>query len=265
MLARTTMVMGTVSTVVPMAGGFLADVFGWRAVLVATLVYVAMLVALVARVYKETVPRKNPHAIDPVPLLRNMRVLLNDRQFAGYCFTVAFLLAGMFVFVSGSSHLFITVFSMRPAVFGLVFTAMASSFICGNYLADRLTRRRPLVRVCGGALVVCGTGAVLLVIGALVAPNAATILMPITVVTLGLGVLMPLCFAGAMAPHPQIAGTASSLIGFVQAVGSVISGQAVGMLFDHSARPMALLMALCIAASIVSFLAILGPLVRTRA
>jgi DHA1 family bicyclomycin/chloramphenicol resistance-like MFS transporter len=264
MMAQTTMIMGGFSTIVPTLGGLLAGELGWRAVIFAALAYVAGLNVMVALAYRETVRQKNPHAIDPVPLLRNMAMLMRDRRFAGYTLTVCFVLMGMFVFVSNGAFVFISVFDLSPPQFGLVFTAIATTFICGNFLADRMTRRHALPNVCAGALSVSATGAVLLVLGAFLAPGTATILVPVTMITFGLGFLMPLCFAGAMAPFPEVAGTASSLIGFLQALGSVLTGQLVSLLFDGSPRPLAALMALCVGGAVVAFIVVLGPLVRRR-
>jgi len=62
-----------------------------------------------------------------------------------------------------------------------------------------------------------------------------------------------------MAPHPEMAGTASALIGFVQSVFSAAMGALVGVLFNGTGIPMFALIALLTTGALVSFLAIRAP------
>ena len=61
----------------------------------------------------------------------------------------------------------------------------------------------------------------------------------------GLGIVMPAGTAGAIAPYPHMAGTASALVGFSQMGMGSITGALVARLFDGTAVPMALLILGC--------------------
>jgi DHA1 family bicyclomycin/chloramphenicol resistance-like MFS transporter len=60
-----------------------------------------------------------------------------------------------------------------------------------------------------------------------------------TVYLAGLGLALPSSMAGALTPFPDRAGTASSLMGFVQQTGAAIAAGAIGLYLGHSAWPVA--------------------------
>ena len=77
--------------------------------------------------------------------------------------------------------------------------------------------------------------------------------------TFGLVFLLPIGFSGALAPHARIAGTASALLGVLQALASMTAGYVAGVVFDGTAVPNTTLMAVFTAAMLVSFVVIILP------
>jgi DHA1 family bicyclomycin/chloramphenicol resistance-like MFS transporter len=61
----------------------------------------------------------------------------------------------------------------------------------------------------------------------------------------GAGLVMPNSVAGAIAPFPDRAGSASAMLGFVQMAGAAGSGALVGLLHDGSALPMVAVILVC--------------------
>lgn len=163
----------------------------------------------------------------------------------------------LFTFLSGSPFVFIGVYGVPTPYFGLIFTAMAGAFTLASAIMGRIgSRFSPsavyptasafglLSAAIGLALVVTGTGTVV----TLVASMAA--------VSFAMGFMVPLAFAGALAPYPNIAGTASTLIGFVQGVFSAGMGVLVGLLFDGTGLPMFAQIAILSLLSLLSYLMI---------
>ena len=68
--------------------------------------------------------------------------------------------------------------------------------------------------------------------------SAAAIILPIVIYGFAVGVTMPQAMAGALTPFPDIAGTASALLGFLQAAAGAIAGLYVGQGAGTSAMPM---------------------------
>ncbi len=68
--------------------------------------------------------------------------------------------------------------------------------------------------------------------------SALAIVMPIVIYGFAVGLTMPQAMAGALTPFPEMAGTASSLLGFLQAMAGAIAGIYVGHGVDAGAMPM---------------------------
>ena len=60
----------------------------------------------------------------------------------------------------------------------------------------------------------------------------------------GFGLAMPQALAGALQPFPERAGTASSLVGFVQQTAGAVAGTLVGHALGNTAWPMVIAIAL---------------------
>jgi DHA1 family bicyclomycin/chloramphenicol resistance-like MFS transporter len=119
----------------------------------------------------------------------------------------------------------------------------------GNFAVSRLAARYGI-----DALIRCGIGVTiagcLLAVGAYLTwpgREMATIFLPQLIVGFGNGLLLPTAVAGAVSIRPQVAGTASGLIGFIQM--SIAAGAAQLAAFVISgaadAMPLLLLMLAC--------------------
>ncbi|MCP4332691.1 MAG: multidrug effflux MFS transporter, partial [Gammaproteobacteria bacterium] len=82
----------------------------------------------------------------------------------------------------------------------------------------------------------------------------------------GVGLVMPQSMAGAMANYPQMAGSASGLLGFIQMSVAGLIGIAVGHGYDGTPVAMALAIALMGLLSLLTYLLLLhrrpGPRVE---
>ena len=76
-----------------------------------------------------------------------------------------------------------------------------------------------------------------------VAPERFSLLAPRMVFFFGLGLVSPNATAAALQPMGRRAGVASALLGVFQMAGGALAGWAVSALYDRSARPMALTVA----------------------
>jgi DHA1 family bicyclomycin/chloramphenicol resistance-like MFS transporter len=91
-----------------------------------------------------------------------------------------------------------------------------------------------------GARIVAASGTLIAACGLFGFGGAAGVILPMMAYLFGVGLLMPNATSAAMAPHAGTAGLTSSLIGSLQTLAGAISGFAVGAMFDHSSRPLAL-------------------------
>lgn len=253
-LAYATVVMGLTAAVAPTLGGFIAVWLSWRLIFVLLALYGVLIGYFVWRHLPEPIAQLNEHAIQPLKTLRNFRVLLRDRIFAGYLTSLCFMFAGMFSFIAGGAFVFQDVMGLEPQEFGFVFTAMASTFIVGLLITGRVAQRINPHRVYGLAISGAAVGALLVGIIAASEPNSVIVLvLPWLLVTFCMGFVMPLGYAAAMLPHPQLAGTASALLGASQSASSAFAGYLAGRTFDGTALPMGVLIAAFTGLAFMSF------------
>lgn len=252
-------VMALAPAAAPVIGGGLLVAFGWPSIFVLLTAYAVVMLVVIAWLWPEPLPVERRQSIHPGAILRNFRMLVVQRSFVGYTLTNASAFSGLFAFLSGSSFVLIEFLGVSPTMYGVLFAVVIGGFLSGTLLSGRLSgmgshRVVPLgVGLCllgGGsmaALALAGVYHVLAVI-----PSHAIFLA-------GVGVVMPQTMAGAIAPFPQCAGSASSLFGFIQMTAAALTGAAVGQLHDGTSRTMALTIAAAGLGALASYVFLVLP------
>jgi DHA1 family bicyclomycin/chloramphenicol resistance-like MFS transporter len=235
----------------PVVGGYVHEAFGWRAVFWVLAAAGALFTILMVLGVRETNVRRDPTALHPGQMGRNVAELLADRSYVGYVMVNALMFGGQFAFISGSSFVLIGVLGVSPSVFGLCFGAVALGIMTGTFLSGRFGGRLGLDRtIRAGTTLGAGAGLVLAALAWSGVLTVAAVIAPMYVFAVGLGLTLPNGMAGAIGPFPHMAGLAAAVAGFLQMTGSALYSMAVGHFFDGTARPMATAIALagCMAA-----------------
>jgi DHA1 family bicyclomycin/chloramphenicol resistance-like MFS transporter len=259
MLAFTMVVIGLTSAITPVLGGFLAVWVGWEVMFAIHVVLALVFFVVIWRRFVETIPVRETLARQIAVTRRGIARLVADRAFLSYTTSICFMFGSMFTFISAGAFMFVDVLGMAPANFGFVFTSISGSLAVGSFLAGSLARRldrRRMFLVAAGAVAVIGVGMV-----GVGAAGAATI--PVLIVLLGaigfaMGFVVALGMAGALAPHPEVAGTASALIGFSQGTFAAGMSAVAGLLFDGTVMSVLMPMAVLAVGVPLSFL-LLAP------
>ncbi|MEP2862080.1 MAG: multidrug transporter, partial [Parvibaculum sp.] len=109
----------------------------------------------------------------------------------------------------------------------------------GSLAGGRLVRRLGIDATLRFGGFCAALGGLLMLTGAMTTPSALAIVLPVVIYGFSMGVTMPQAMAGALTPFPDIAGTASSLLGFLQSFAGALAGLYVGHGVEASALPMA--------------------------
>ncbi|MEO8629175.1 MAG: multidrug effflux MFS transporter [Betaproteobacteria bacterium] len=224
----------------PIIGGYLEVAFGWRSSFFAlTLFGLVVLLASVATL-SETNEHRNPDATRPLTLLANYRAVLRHDAFIGYTLCVAFCYSSLFAFISGSSFVLIEVLHVAPNRFGYCFAVVVAGYLSGTLSAGRLTMRLGIDRMISiGTLLSALSGTVMAALALCGVYTLSAVLVPTFFCMLAAGLVLPNAMAGATAPFPRMAGSASALMGFVQMGWAAFLGYLVGYLHDGTPAPMA--------------------------
>jgi len=238
----------------PVVGGYVHEAFGWRAIFFVLAVFGACFVALMAAGVRETNVRRDPTALQPGQMGRNLGELLGDRSYLAYVLVNALMFGGQFAFISGSPFVLIGVLGVSPGVFGLCFGAVSLGIMTGTFLSGRFGATLGLDRTILCGTVLGGTaGLILATLAWSGILTVAAVIGPMYVFAIGLGLTLPNGMAGAIGPFPRMAGLAAAVAGFLQMTVSALYSVAVGGFYDGTARPMTTAIALAGFAALVCF------------
>jgi len=246
----------------PMVGGYLEGSFGWRANFVMLMAIGVALLGATHMLLKETNPHINPLALRPSRLVGNYVTMLANRRFLGYALCMGVSFSGVFAYISESPFILIDLVGLSPEAYGTAFGLVAIGFGLGSFACGRLAHRHGV----DGTIAI---GIVCYIIAALTLNalalagilNVYAICLPMTGVSIAIGLIMPNCQAGAVSPFPMMAGAASALIGFMHTTLSSSTGLTVGRLHDGTQFPMTLATLVCG----VVLVALFFGLIRRRA
>lgn len=236
------MAIGLMPALSPLLGGGLQVWFGWSANFLG-MAAIGLAVLLVSTVsLRETLPHDNRRSMEPRNLFANYATLLRSSAFLAYGIATAISTAIFFVYISGGPMVMIGGYGVSPDVYGFYALSMPSGFISGNYLSSRIAERISLDRAITYGFVVKVIGCGLLIVAPLVGDlGAARFVVPMFLIGIGSGLIIPSGFAGVVRGDPSLAGTASGLSGFMQMAAAALATLAMGAIRHDSLLPYATL------------------------
>jgi MFS transporter, DHA1 family, multidrug resistance protein len=246
MLSMLMLVMGLAPILAPLIGGQLLVNFGWRSVFWLLAFYAATWLTLVWMFLPESLPSERRRRQPIGVVLAIYGRLARDRAYMGYALSGALIFAGLLAYIAGSPFVFIEIFHVAPERFGLFFGTNALGIIAGSqinrWLAGRIDTRR-IVRIM--LIVAMSSGLILLLDAWSGFGGFVGILVPLFCFISSHGFILPNTTALAMAPHGQVAGSASALLGTLQFVLGSAAGSLVGAFANGTAVPLAAVVAGC--------------------
>ena len=239
------LVMGLAPILAPMLGGLLVNTTGWQSIFLALSGFSALAAVAVALGLPESMPAHVPRQ----PLsgaLRQYGRLLSDPVYLGHALTGGIAIAGMFAYIAGSPFVFIKLYGVPAEHFGWLFGTNAAGFILVAQVNARLLAKRgPAFLLARTVWIYLAAGLTLLAVSSLHTEQLWPLLIPLFICIASLGCILPNASACAMNGQGARAGSASAMLGCLQF--SVAAGAAslVGILYDGSAVPMAMVISLC--------------------
>jgi DHA1 family bicyclomycin/chloramphenicol resistance-like MFS transporter len=220
-------------------GGLLTDLFSWHAALSLVMGFGAIALVLVAWKFKETIHRKNPHALHFKVLAKTWWHIVRHPTFVAFSCVAIGSYGGLFTFLVSSSFVFIDLVGLARWQYSLLLFSMSFTYIFGTLLCRRLLVRFGVPRTVaiGGCLSLVG--------GCWMALNAwlgwqsvMGLMGPFYLFIMAHGIHQPCGQSGAVGPFPKAAGAASALGGFLMMVAAFGTGLWLGVAKDGSAIPM---------------------------
>jgi MFS transporter, DHA1 family, multidrug resistance protein len=224
--------------VAPSLGQLVLYLGSWRLIFWAVAGVAALVLAWFWLRMPETLAPEARLSLNPRRVLADYAMMFKDRQAVGYTLGITLLSGGMFGFIGSVQQVMDAVFH-APELLAVVFPCVAGTMAVGSFLNSRLVMKMGMRRISHTAL------AGMIVFSAIHLAVAWSGLESIWSFTV-LQALMMMCVglstsnfsAMAMERMGEIAGTASSLQGFVTTLGSALIGAAIGQAFDGTTVPL---------------------------
>jgi len=207
----------------PLTGSFVIQIAGWRGVF-----WMVLGAAVIGFGILTTLRESRPKAARAHSSLRSAfhsyRQLLADKHFIGTVLIGTCGMASFFLYLSNSPYVMIEHYHLSPRGFSLLFSVNAASFFVAAQFNSRLAMRMGLKSLVRRAAT--GFALAMLVLLGLFAAGVDHLVVMVVLLCCAyacLGMTVPTSSVLALEEHGEIAGTASSLIGFLQfGLGSVV-------------------------------------------
>jgi DHA1 family bicyclomycin/chloramphenicol resistance-like MFS transporter len=216
-MARMMLIFAIAPAVAPVVGGWLHDLFGWRAVfwfLAALGLGLAVMLLLGS---SETHPREERQSIHPAVVGRAYLAVSTSPRFMGLALTFALMFGGFFLYVAGAPHIIYEHLGLGVNDFWLLFAPLVGGVVLGSFTAGRLAGRIAPSRTVGIGFLVTVTAAGLNLLQALLlAPAPLNVIAPAALYLVGMGIAMPNLSLMGLECFPQNRGMASAMQSFTQ-------------------------------------------------
>ena len=190
-------------------------------------------------------------------MLASYARLAREPAFLLYVVILSMTTATFYTFLGGAP-IVLKSYGVGPEGVGYYIMCIPLAYILGNYLTSQLVQRAGEARmmVLGQACTLSGLGMVIvLALAGLNTPLALS--LPLILLGIGHGMMMPPTLAGTVGVVPALAGSAAAVAGLMQQLMGAVGGYAVGLFTHEGALNLGLLMlgfALCALAALVLLL-----------
>jgi len=233
------MVFGVSPAFAPIIGGYVSAHSGWRGIFVMLAILAALSAALCAWRLPETLPPSRRQRFSVAVLLRNYGRVLKDRQFVAMAVAFGTLFAG-FAFLIGAAPDFVTqVLGLPETAFAYLFIPLVVGMMSGSFLAARMAARWSASKMIAIAYAMMGLScAINVTYTALVdVPTVPWAVVPLGLFSFGLSIAIPSMTLRILRRVPELAGTAASVLGFIQMVFfSAVSGWFVPLVYGSALK-----------------------------
>ncbi len=239
--------------VAPTLGGLTLELAGWHAIF-ALMVLLGIGVILVVQFgLRETVAR-DLSRIRPRALLASYRKLVSTPYFMTSSLVIAGSVGALYTLAGILPFVVMDRVGLTPTEFGIGMLMQSGLFLCGALCMRHLMKSHSAFRLVPIGLACIGLASVALAVLLRIAePSFLGVMGPVGVYAFGIAFVMPAMTVAAMAPFPRVAGSAASMLGFMQ-MGSGLVGGSVAALIGEPVLALATVVPVFGATAIVSWL-----------
>ena len=238
------LILGASPLLAPTTGSFIVGWWGWQFVFIMLAVITSIILLAVFFFLPQAYAGDKTISLKPIPIINGFKEVLVNPKFYVFALAGSFSFSGLFVYVAHSPAIFMNHFHLTEKQYGGLFALLSVGFIGGSQLNHILIRKFSNRQILKTMLLIQTITALVFLVGALQQWYGLTMVIVLLFILLSCcGITYPNAAALCMAPFSKNAGTASSLLGFIQiGIGGLISG-CVSMLPFNAVTAMSFIMA----------------------
>ncbi|WP_286059332.1 multidrug effflux MFS transporter [Bacillus mojavensis] len=234
------LVNGAAPILAPITGGFILQFTDWSTVFIVLagigcLIFVAVLTAL-----PESLPPEKRTKGGLRETLTTFRHLLADRAFMGFAFSQAFIMTGMFAYISGSPFVLQNIYGVSAQMFSMLFAINGAGIIAATQMTGRLAKNVDERKLFISGLLTSIIGSAALLLSLTFGLGLFAVCASLFIIVSSVGIVTTTGFTLAMQKQEKGAGSAAALLGLLPFIGGAIAAPLVGVAGEESAWPMAL-------------------------
>ncbi|WP_380178332.1 multidrug effflux MFS transporter [Kalamiella sp. sgz302252] len=249
MLSTLMIIMAIAPIAGPLIGGQMIKVTSWHAIFwLLAIIVILMLMSLFW--LPETLPVEKRSQASIARAFQNYYALLTNAKYMQFTLCLTFYYVAAYAFITGSPFVYITYFGVDPQHYGWLFAVNVVGLMAVSMVNRRLVHRYPLEALLRNAVFIATIAALVLAITTGLGLGGITVIVSAVFVFFSMnGIIAATSTACALDAVPNVAGSASALMGALQYGSGIISSLLLALFSDGTPWTMGWIITLFTAAS----------------
>lgn len=249
MLSTLMIIMAIAPIAGPLIGGQMIKVTSWHAIFwLLAIIGTLMLMSLFW--LPETLPAEKRSQSSVTRAFQNYYALLTNAKYMRFTLCLTFYYVAAYAFITGSPFVYITYFGVDPQHYGWLFAVNIVGLMAVSMVNRRLVHRYPLEALLRNAVFIATIAAIVLAVTTGLGVGGITAIVGAVFVFFSMnGIIAATSTACALDAVPNVAGSASALMGALQYGSGIISSLLLALFSDGTPWTMGWIIALFTAAS----------------
>lgn len=245
--------------VAPILGGLIEEHSQWRNIFLFLAGYgILILLFLITPIIPKIPRRENLSTRNGINILK----ILKDKQFIGYALFMMNSNACYFAFLAASPFL-LKEYGYSPTQIGYAFCAASFPYMSSSFLGRKLSMRFTYIHLIFIGLLCDAVGVIcMLCFSALNWPSMMSIMIPVFIISIGNGFLMPFSSASAIALYPRNAGLITGTLATAQLCAASLATFLMGVFANGKLYPLGLFNLCVVTLTFSYFIVIFGSKLR---
>jgi len=235
MIGYVTMGMAIVPMFAPAIGGFLNDLFGWKANF-SMLLFMGIIIAAFA--YFDLGETNKNVSKGFSKQFKEYPELFKSKRFWAYCFTTVFASGSFFAFIGGAPFVSKNSFELSSSAFGIYFGLTTLGYVVGSFISGKFSERFGIYFMLLQGSWITSLGLLLSLFIFWLGFGSATVFFGCMIIAgIGNGMVLPNANAGLLSVRPSLAGSASGIGGAIMLGGGAFLAYLAGLISTEHVGP----------------------------